>query len=143
MRFAIPPNVLAPVCLGLGALAMVWAGLAYRSQRRFLSRSLQAIAVVQSLRAEKFQTGGTMYFPIIQFTTSAGVDVTTECRTTQSGVRVGQRIAVLYEPNDPKNVEINAFWSHWAVVFIALSFAVILLITAAGALVAIYASSRG
>lgn len=143
MRFAIPPTVLAPASLVLGAIALAVAALAYRSQRRFLSRSLKTIAVVQSLRAERFQTGGTMYFPIIQFKTSAGVDVTTECNTTQSEIRVGQQVAVLYDPNDPNKVEIDAFWSHWAVAFIALSFAVLLLITAAGALVAIYASSGG
>ena len=144
MRFAIPPSVLAPASLAVGALALVWAALAYRSQRRFLSRSLRTNAVVQSLRAEALGRGrGTMYFPIIRFTTPAGVDVTTECNTTQGGIRVGQPLTVLYDPNDPKKVEIDSFWSHWAVVFIALSFAVLALISAAGALVAIYASRGG
>ena len=84
-----------------------------------------------------------MYFPVISFKTPTGVDVTTECNTTQGGIRVGQVVTVLFDPNDPKKVEIDSFWSHWAVVTIALSFALLALISAAGALVAIYASSRG
>lgn len=143
MRFAIPPSVLAPVSLAIGVLALVWAALAYRSQRRFLGRSLKATAIVQSVRAEVMDRRTTYYFPIFRFTTAAGADVTTESKTTQAGVRVGQQIAVLYDLNNPKNVEIDSFWSHWTVVFIALSFAVLALLSAAGALVAIYASSGG
>ncbi len=40
MHFGIPPSVLAPVCLIGGVLAVAWAVLAYRSQRRFLRRAL-------------------------------------------------------------------------------------------------------
>ena len=87
--------------------------------------------------------GGTLYFPMFEFTTSAGVSVTTESKTTQAGLQVGQRVEILYDSHNPQNVEIDSFWSHWAVVAIALSFAVILFLSAAGALIAIYASSAG
>lgn len=139
------PSVLAPVCLVLGVLAVVWAVLAYRSQRRFLAKSLKATAVIQGMRAERMDPprGGTLYFPVFEFTTAAGVSVATESQTTQGGLQVGQRVQILYDPNNPQKVEIDSFWSHWAVVAIALSFAVILFLSAAGALIAIYASSGG
>jgi hypothetical protein len=136
MHFGIPPSVVAPVCLIGGVLAVVWAVLAYRGQRRFLRRALQAIGVVQSLRPETLQRS-TIYFPVIQFTTTSGETVTAESKTSRSGLFVGQKIQVLYDPNDPKNLEINSFWSRWVVVWIAASFAVLLLGSGAAAAVAL------
>ena len=126
MHFGIPPAVLAPVGLIGGVLAAAWAVIAYRAQRRFLRRALQAIGVVQSVRAERLQRT-TIYFPVIQFTTDSGAIVTTESKTSRSGLFIGQKIAVLYDPNDPKNVEINSFWSRWVLVWIAAFVAVLLL----------------
>src|SRR3989442_13686691 len=126
MHFGIPPSVLAPVCLIGGVLAVAWAVLAYRAQRRFLRRALQVIGVVQSLRAERLQRT-TIYFPVIQFTTASGVTVTAESKTSKSGLFIGQKIAELYDPNDPKNRELNPFWPRWALVWIASSFALLLL----------------
>ncbi len=139
MHFGIPPSVLAPVCLIGGALAVAWAVLAYRAQRRFLLRALQVIGVVQSLRAEKLQTT-TIYFPVIQFTTVSGMTVTAESKTSKSGLFIGQKIPVLYDPNDPKNLEINSFWSRWVLVWIAAFLAVLLLGSGAAAVVALAAS---
>jgi len=139
MHFGIPPSVLAPVCLIGGALAVAWAVLAYRAQRRFLLRALQVIGVVQSLRAEKLQRT-TIYFPVIQFTTVSGMTVRAESKTSKSGLFIGQKIPVLYDPNDPKNLEINSFWSRWVLVWIAAFLAVLLLGSGAAAVVALAAS---
>ena len=136
MHFGIPPSVLAPVGLIGGVLAVAWAVLAYRAQRRFLRRALQAIGVVQSLRAERLQRT-TIYFPVIQFTTASGVTVTTESKTSKSGLNVGQKIPVLYDPNDPKNLEIDSFWSRWVLVWIAAFVAVLLLGSGAAAAMAL------
>jgi hypothetical protein len=134
--------VTGSVFLTLGALAVVWAVLAYRSQRRVLSKSVRATGVVQSLRAEKFQRS-TMYFPVIRFTTVAGSTVTAESKTSKGGFGVGQTIAILYDPAHPENLEIDAAWSRWLVVIIAAFFAVILLGIGAAALLAPHASSGG
>jgi hypothetical protein len=139
MHFGIPPSVLAPVCLIGGVLAVAWAVLAYRAQRHFLGTALQAIGVVQSLRPERLQRT-TIYFPIIQFTTASGVTVTAESKTSKSGLSIGQKIPVLYDPNDPKNLEINSFWSRWVLVWIAAFFAVLLLGSGAAAVVALATS---
>jgi hypothetical protein len=136
MHFGIPPSVVAPVCLIGGVLAVAWALLAYRAQRRFLRGAQQAIGVVQSLRAETLQRS-TIYFPVIQFTTTSGVVVTTESKTSRSGLFVGQKIQVLYDPNDPKNLEINSFWSRWGLVWIAAFTALLLLGSGAAAVVAL------
>jgi hypothetical protein len=143
MTLQIPPSVLWPVCLTLGGLAMVWAVFAYVLQRRFLRRAVRASGVVEALTEKRFQRGGAMYFPVIRFTTAAGASIRVESHTTQSGIRVGQTVRILYDPRDPTNVEIDTFWSHWAMVIIASSFALILLIMAIGAFLLAHAPGGG
>jgi len=98
-----------------------------------------AIGVVQSLRAEKLQRT-TIYFPVIQFTTAGGETVTAESKTSKSGLFVGQKIPMVYDPSDPTNLEINSFWSRWVLVWIAAFFAVLLLGSGAAAVVALATS---
>ena len=135
MRFQAPHALIAPVCLTLGVLAVVWAVLAFRSQRRFLGKAaLRAKGVVQSLTAEHLERT-TFYFPVIRFTTAAGVTVTATSKTSKSrGYPIGKTITVLYDPNDPKNLEIDTFWSRWVVVTAAIFFAVVLFSVGTGAL---------
>jgi len=134
VRFQAPHALIAPVCLTLGVLAVVWALLAIRSQRRFLGKALRAKGVVQSLTAEHLERT-TFYFPVIRFTTAAGVTVTATSKTSKSrGYPIGKTISVLYDPNDPKNLEIDTFWSRWVVVIAAIFFAVVLFSVGTGAL---------
>ncbi len=120
------PQVAAPVFMGLGILAVVWAGLAFRSQRRFLRKSRRATGVVQSVKVERTQRMGTFYVPVIQFTTAAGVTVSATSKSGQGrGYVIGQSISVLYDPDDPQNLEIDAFWSRWLVVIAAVFFALV------------------
>ena len=124
------PHELAPVFLFLGALAMVGAALAFRSQRRFLSKSVRATGVVQDLRKERIDRT-TYYFPIIRFATPAGVTVTAESKTGKT-CQIGQSIGVLYDPDHPDNFEIDAFWSRWLLVFFAAFFALVLFLLGLG-----------
>jgi len=75
VRFPLPHEAVVPVSIAIGVLAVVWAVLAFRSQRRFLITALRATGVVQSLIAERMERS-TVYFPVIRFTTAAGVTVT-------------------------------------------------------------------
>ncbi len=105
-----------PVSIAIGVLAVVWAVLAFRSQRRFLITALRATGVVQSLIAERMERS-TVYFPVIRFTTAAGVTVTAKSKTSRSsGYPIGKTLPVLYDPNQPDNLEIDAFWSRWLMV---------------------------
>ena len=116
----------APVFTALGVLAAVWAVLAFRSQRRYLSKALRATAVVQSVTEERSPRTGTFYTPVVQFKTAAGVEVTATSKSGQ-GRRyvIGQPLSILYDPNDPQNLEIDAFWSRWLVVIAAIFFALV------------------
>lgn len=116
----------APAFSALGVLAVVWAVLAYRSQRRYLSKALRATAVVQSVTEERSPRTGTFYTPVVQFKTAAGVEVTAPSKSGQkSGYVIGQSVPVLYDPADPQNLEIDAFWSRWLVVIAAAFIALV------------------
>ena len=130
----LPHQVIAAVCLAVGVLAVVWAVLSYRSERRYLSKALRATGVVQSVRAERMDRT-TVYYPIIRFTTAAGVPVTAESKTSRSGgYPIGQTLPVIYDPDHPDNVEIDAFWSRWLIVIGASFAALVLLAIGAAAL---------
>ena len=92
MRFPLPHAAVVPVCLTIGVLAVIWAVLAFRSQRRFLGTALRATGVVQSLKAEQMERS-TVYFPVIRFTTAAGATVTATTKTARSsGYQIGKTI---------------------------------------------------
>jgi len=125
------------VCFVLGVFAVVWAVLAYRSERRFLSKALRATGVVQSLKAERMERS-TVYFPVIRFTTAAGANITATSSSSKSeGYPIGQTIAILYDPSDPNNLQIDAGWSRWFFVITATFFALVLLGIAAANLLSL------
>jgi len=116
----------APFCYAVGALAVVWAVLAYRSQRRFLSRALRASGLVVGLN-ESQGKGGTVYFPVVRYTTAAGATLTTTSKDSKSKRRypIGRAIPVLYDPDQPDKAEIDEFSSRWSMVAAALIIALI------------------
>jgi len=125
VRFPLPHAAVVPVCLTIGVLAVIWAVLAFRSQRRFLGTALRATGVVQSLKAEQMERS-TVYFPVIRFTTAAGATVTATSKTARSsGYQIGKTIRVLYDPSQPDKLEIHAFWSRWLMVIGASFLAVV------------------
>lgn len=135
--------VVSAICLPLGLLAVAWAVLAYRSARRFLSTAVATNGTIQSLRAERIDRT-TVYFPVISFTTASGNTVTAESKSSRTGgYRVGQPISILYDPRNPTNLEINAAWSRWFFVAVAIAFAVVLFAIGVVGLVLNQASSGG
>ncbi len=118
MRTPLPP-LAAPIFFFVGLLAIVWAVLAFRSQQRFLGSALRAKGVIQSLNVERMK-GSTVYFPVIRFTTAAGATIVAASKSGRSGgYSTGQTVSVLYDPNQPDHLEMDAFWSRWLFVIVA------------------------
>lgn len=117
-----------------GAVSVWWGVLAFRAQRRFLGKALRATGVVQSLKKERMKSS-TVYFPVIRFTTASGATVTATSQSSKSsGYPIGQPIKVLYDPDEPENLEIDAFWSRWLVVIAATFVALLCFAIGAAAL---------
>jgi hypothetical protein len=116
----------SPLLYALGVLAVIWAVLAYLSQRRFLSKALRASGVVVGLNEERVK-GSTVYFPVVRYTTAAGASLTTTSKDSKSSSRypVGRTISVLYDPDHPGKAEIDVFSSRWSMVGIAVLLALI------------------
>jgi hypothetical protein len=119
MKPTFPSAVNGPVMTILGVLCVVWAVLAYRSERRYISKALRANGIVQSLRLDP-QSRSNVYFPIVSFTTAAGNSVVIESKTSRTGgFRVGQSVSVLYNPDNPNDMQIDVWWSRWGMVILA------------------------
>ena len=131
----LAPEVAAPLFIALAALCVVWAVWAFRGERRYLSRALRATGVVRSLTVGSITRGGTAYFPVISFTTAAGVPVTAESKTPRSRCRVGDSLPVLYDPERPDDMQIDSRASRWSLVAIAAFAAAIFLAMGTGSLV--------
>lgn len=129
---SLPPAVAAPIFLALAVLCLVWIVLAYRAERRYLSRALRSTGVVRSLTVGRTSRGAA-YFPVIDFTTAAGVSVTAESKTS-SRRRVGDSIPVLYDPERPDDMQIDSGASRWSMVMIAAFGAAIFLAIGLGSL---------
>ena|ERR687887_2304642 len=131
MVFDLPEAWIAPVFLPAGVLTALWMVLAYRSERRYLKNALRATGVIDSVFAEPGSLGKakvTFYYPVVRFTTAAGVAVTARSKSGRNGgFRVGDRINILYDEEDPSNVQIDAFWSRWLIVIGAAFFTVFFL----------------
>ncbi len=81
---------------------------------------------MQSVKEDRTPRMGTFYTPLVQFKTAAGVEVTATSKSGQNRRYViGQSILVLYDRDDPQNLQIDAFWSRWLVVIAAIFFALV------------------
>jgi uncharacterized protein DUF3592 len=124
-----------PLVLLLGVLALIWAVLAYLVQQRFLNRAVRTTGVVESLEVQR-TSKSTVYFPIIRFATAAGASVTARGNRGSSGhpYQVGQTLPVLYDPDHPDKLEVDKFWTRWAMVALAVGIALVLFIVGIGSI---------
>lgn len=99
--------------LGLGLSA--GAFIAFARTRTFLATAYTTTGEVRALEAYPDEHGGTLYRPVLRFRTHAGEE--TECRTTVGsstpGFQVGQRLDVLYNPEEPSDARITGFMQLW------------------------------
>lgn len=113
MQSSIPLWIVAPLFLVGGVLLLVGAVKAARDEHRFLVTAVRTQGVVEDLvysRAPKTNAG----FPVVRFTTLKGTTITATSRATRTGYRLGQEVSILYDPDDPSHVEIEAWWARWA-----------------------------
>lgn len=132
---SLPPGVAGPLFITAAALCLVWAVLAYRSERRYLSRAARATGVVESVTAEQGTRGGTSYFPVISFTTAAGAPVRARSRSSNNRYRVGDSVPVLYDPNEPDDMQIDTLGSRWVMVGFATGLAALFVLIGAVSIV--------
>lgn len=101
----------APLFLAGGVLLLVGTVKQFRNERGFLGTAIRTRGVVEDLVLGSGPRAGR--FPVVRFTTLKGVTVSATSNSTRSGFRVGQEVSIVYDPDDPTHMAIDAYWARW------------------------------
>jgi len=111
--------------VGLGI--SIGAFFSFSSTKAFIASADRAQGKVVSLerRVSTDSDGGqsTSYYPVVEYQLSTGKKIvfTSSSGSSPASFRVGEKVEVLYDPQDPNQAKINAFFSKWGATLI-LSF---------------------
>jgi Protein of unknown function (DUF3592) len=96
-------------CTLLGLVVTAFGVRALRADRALLAHGLRVPGVVAQLRIEEDRSDGTTFapggtYPVLRFTTLEGdeVESVTPVQNSKLKVRLGQRVTVVYDPQNPK-----------------------------------------
>jgi hypothetical protein len=102
--------------LVVGVLIIAWGANSWWSTSRFAARALSAPGEVIELKVHHdSEDNSNTYSPVFRYTLPNGRQITLESgvRTYPPAYQVGERVQVLYEPDDPAEAKISGFWSLW------------------------------
>lgn len=131
-------NVLLAVLLtsGLGVALIGLGLLAYARKRRFVRTAARTSGVVTALvpriSMEESQPSQTVYAPSVEFTTQAGEprEFTSRSASSRPAYRIGQDVAVIYDPRHPGKAVILTFGEVWLVPLILWGIGALFVLTA-------------
>ena len=111
--------LLVGVLFGLIGLAVLISGIvaAFKQSRKSAS-GVKATGTVVNLVSRVFNPGSAgVYCPVVDFTSATGQPVRFESQfgTMPASHRVGQTIAVRYDPADPQKAEVDSVTANWFV----------------------------
>jgi hypothetical protein len=99
--------------LGVGVLIFVVGAVIGVFAYRFIAGSEEADGTVIDLKESyDSQDDTTVYYPIVRFTTAEGRTVEFESNVSSSH-DVGDRVEVLYDPDDPTDARLSGFFNLW------------------------------
>ena len=105
------------VFLLAGGLGMLIGGIWYaREAAVFLQETQKTAGMVIDLKRERGVRGTREDHPIVRFVISeTGREAVFKSKVGlwPSPFEVGETVEVAYDPGDPKQVEINSFWTLW------------------------------
>ncbi len=100
---------------GLGLILPAIAGVLYLNEQKFLSRAEQVTGTVVDL-----DRSDDAYCPVIEFQTKRGEPVRyygNVCSSPPS-YDLGERVDVVYDPQNIRHVQMTGFWSQYVGVFV-------------------------
>lgn len=116
------------------------SAFAYFHVRSFLQTALKADGIVVGMTG---QSGS--YFPVFKFTDSQGQEhrVESNAGSNPPSYQVGDKVQLLYDPNDPTDAKADTFWGVWILpVLLCLAGVFDLLFAAMLVFVSIYQQGR-
>ena len=106
------------IFLGVGSIVLAVAALSFLHTRQFVHSSSAGDGVVieNVWRESSGRSRGGSYYPRVRFRTGSGQDFVIISSTGSSppSFRVGERVQVLYSPDNPTRARIDSFGSLWA-----------------------------
>jgi Protein of unknown function (DUF3592) len=101
------------VCFGLAAVLLVIGAATLVDAARFVRGAERTTGTVIDLDS-RTSDGGLVHHPIVRFTAADGRTVEfTSSSGSSSPPDVGDRVEVLYDPDDPQDAQLSGFFSLW------------------------------
>ncbi len=104
---------------GIGFVLLAIAGLLFLREQSFLNKAEHVMGTVTDLdRSES--DGDTSYCPVIDFSTTDGQNVRYHASICSSppAFDVGDSVKIIYDPSNPKNVQMENFWDEYVAPFV-------------------------
>jgi hypothetical protein len=115
--------------LGVGAVSAVAAVLLFMRSRRFLEGAVSVQGLVTGISQRSDSEGGTVYSPVVQFTTVEGQSLTFTDAVGGNPPKYseGDTVKVMYPPDKPGAARIPSWFRMWFLSSFSALFAVIFL----------------
>ncbi|MBZ5486802.1 DUF3592 domain-containing protein [Halomonas aquamarina] len=104
-------KLLKGVFLLLGAVFLVLACFLYQQSRAFYDQAVSAEGTVIEL-VERRSEDSITYRPVVEFVTGDGtqVEFTSRVGSNPPGYAIGERVEVLFDPDNPNNARLDGFF---------------------------------
>lgn len=112
--------------LGISALAI--SGISYQTTRDFIATANTAEGTVMTLEKSSSSTSkpnrNAKFHPVVHFTTTTGetIQFRSNFGSYPAAYRPGDKVSILYPPDNPQQATINSFFPLW---FLTLIFAIL------------------
>ena len=105
----------ALILLAVGGVSAIAAVLFFFRTRRFLSTAVTVQGTVIDMIQSSGSEGGTVYSPVVQFTTVEGQEITFRDSVASSPPRhtVGETVKVMYPPGNPEGARLPGWFRLW------------------------------
>lgn len=100
---------------GVGAILLLIAGFLFVQERSFLASAETVTGHVSDFDISSDSDNNNSYCPVIDFTTQRGQNVEYHANVCSAppAFDVGQSVKVVYDPQNPRKVQMAGFWSEY------------------------------
>jgi len=105
----------------VGICMLVGSFYSYNQTQKFISSSVSTTGTVSELRLS-VSDRSRVYYPTIKFKTQQGETIETELNVGSNPPEhtVGEQVTILYDPNNPRDANVNSFLSLYFVAVVLL-----------------------
>lgn len=108
------------ILIAVAVICFVVAGILYYRTKSFIDRAERVQGAVVDYEVSS-GSSSTMYYPVVEFVTKDGREIVWHSNTgsNSTGFKIGEKVRVLYDRDDPEEAKIVTFWQLWLGTFIA------------------------